>query len=103
MEVTDSTDDMTYTFPCGRWFATNEDDGQVSRLLDCTKKGIKIAKQFGIKFATNEDGTTTAHVYLPTMEFFRDSVASCMHSERKWLRDFLGELLGTMFLVVSIS
>lgn len=27
-----------YSFPCGRWLAKNEDDGQLSRNLSCTKK-----------------------------------------------------------------
>lgn len=46
------------------------------------------------------DGKVT-HLYIPTMELLRDKLAIYLHSERKWLRDFLGEFLGTAFLVVT--
>jgi len=38
-------------------------------------------------------------LYIPTMEILRDKLANYLRSDRKWLRDFLGEFLGVCFLV----
>lgn len=43
---------------------------------------------------------SATQLFCPTMEYLRDKLANYLHSDRKWLRDFLGEMLGTMFLVV---
>lgn len=47
------------------------------------------------------DENKATHIYVPTMEWLRDKLAFYLHSEKKWLRDCLGEFLGTAFLVVS--
>ncbi|XP_062236812.1 lipoxygenase homology domain-containing protein 1 [Platichthys flesus] len=33
VEIVDTKDDMTYYFPCNRWLAVDEDDGQIAREL----------------------------------------------------------------------
>uniref|UniRef100_A0A3Q2Z1R5 Lipoxygenase homology PLAT domains 1 n=1 Tax=Hippocampus comes TaxID=109280 RepID=A0A3Q2Z1R5_HIPCM len=76
VEIVDTKDDTTYYFPCNRWLAVDEDDGQIARELvpvdeafmkkDEDGEGVKIktgekkyagtdANVFAILFGENDD------------------------------------------------
>ena len=40
VDVRDETLDKTFRFPCDRWLAKNEDDGQLMRELPCANNDI---------------------------------------------------------------
>uniref|UniRef100_A0A915IL26 PLAT domain-containing protein n=1 Tax=Romanomermis culicivorax TaxID=13658 RepID=A0A915IL26_ROMCU len=111
VEVTDASTNLTYNFPCHKWLSTSLDGGLIVRMLPCVDRGYKrqslaahrLSTPFGLQYLTTEAGGKVMNVYLPTMEYVRDTAAACLQTEKTWLRDFLGEFLGTLFLVCIID
>uniref|UniRef100_H3DGZ8 Lipoxygenase homology PLAT domains 1 n=1 Tax=Tetraodon nigroviridis TaxID=99883 RepID=H3DGZ8_TETNG len=52
VEIVDTKDDTTYYFPCNRWLAVDEDDGQIAREL------VPVDEAF-MKKDEDEEGTST--------------------------------------------
>uniref|UniRef100_A0A4W4F748 PLAT domain-containing protein n=1 Tax=Electrophorus electricus TaxID=8005 RepID=A0A4W4F748_ELEEL len=53
VEITDTRDDITYYFPCNRWLAVDEDDGQIAREL------VPVDEAFMKKDGDEEDSGAT--------------------------------------------
>nr|XP_057926865.1 lipoxygenase homology domain-containing protein 1 isoform X2 [Doryrhamphus excisus] len=69
IDVKDETMDQTFRFPCDRWLAKNEDDGQIIRELACANNDSvdlsdKTKYEIAITTANTEDASTNENVWL---------------------------------------
>ncbi|XP_054628770.1 lipoxygenase homology domain-containing protein 1 isoform X1 [Dunckerocampus dactyliophorus] len=69
IDVKDETMDQTFRFPCDRWLAKNEDDGQIIRELACANNDLvdlsdKTKYEIAITTANTEDASTKENVWL---------------------------------------
>ncbi|KAI3372735.1 hypothetical protein L3Q82_023197 [Scortum barcoo] len=69
IDVKDETLDETFRFPCDRWLAKNEDDGQIMRELACANNdSIDLSDKTKYEIATTtantDDASTTENVWI---------------------------------------
>uniref|UniRef100_A0A8C4HE08 Lipoxygenase homology domains 1b n=1 Tax=Dicentrarchus labrax TaxID=13489 RepID=A0A8C4HE08_DICLA len=72
IDVKDETMDQTFRFPCDRWLAKNEDDGQIIRELACANNDscdnlslcIATEYEFAITTANTDDASTTENAWI---------------------------------------
>uniref|UniRef100_A0A8C4HEN1 Lipoxygenase homology domains 1b n=1 Tax=Dicentrarchus labrax TaxID=13489 RepID=A0A8C4HEN1_DICLA len=69
IDVKDETMDQTFRFPCDRWLAKNEDDGQIIRELACANNDSvdlsdKTKYEFAITTANTDDASTTENAWI---------------------------------------
>ncbi|XP_058639789.1 lipoxygenase homology domain-containing protein 1 isoform X2 [Onychostoma macrolepis] len=69
VDVKDDLLDQTFRFPCDRWLAKSEDDGQIMRELACANNDIldlsdKTKYEFEITTANSEDAETKENVWI---------------------------------------
>ncbi|XP_068166911.1 lipoxygenase homology domain-containing protein 1 [Antennarius striatus] len=69
IDVKDESMDQTFRFPCDRWLAKNEDDGQIMRELACANNdSIDLSDKTKYEIATTtantEDASTTENVWI---------------------------------------
>ncbi|XP_058493118.1 lipoxygenase homology domain-containing protein 1 [Solea solea] len=66
IDVRDEAMDMTFRFPCDRWLAKNEDDGQIMRELACANNdSIDLSDKTKYEIATNTgDVSTTENAWI---------------------------------------
>ncbi|KAI4894673.1 hypothetical protein NFI96_015585 [Prochilodus magdalenae] len=69
VDVKDELMDQTFRFPCDRWLAKNEDDGQIMRELACANNDIldlsdKTKYEIDITTANSEDAETKESVWI---------------------------------------
>ncbi|CAG09588.1 unnamed protein product, partial [Tetraodon nigroviridis] len=69
IDVRDETMDQTFRFPCDRWLAKNEDDGQIMRELACANNdSIDLSDKTKYEIATTtghaEDASTTENAWV---------------------------------------
>ncbi|KAK1884574.1 Lipoxygenase like domain containing protein 1, partial [Dissostichus eleginoides] len=63
VEIVDNKDDTTYFFPCKRWLAIDEDDGQLAREL-VPQKAMSTTYTMRIKTGDKKYGGTDANVFM---------------------------------------
>ncbi|XP_016111282.1 lipoxygenase homology domain-containing protein 1 [Sinocyclocheilus grahami] len=69
VDVKDDLLDQTFRFPCDRWLAKSEDDGQIMRELACANNDIldlsdKTKYEIEITTANSEDAETKENVWI---------------------------------------
>uniref|UniRef100_A0A3Q4HDX9 Lipoxygenase homology PLAT domains 1b n=1 Tax=Neolamprologus brichardi TaxID=32507 RepID=A0A3Q4HDX9_NEOBR len=69
LDVKDETLDNTFRFPCDRWLAKNEDDGQIMRELACANNdSVDLSDKTEYEIATTtanaDDASTTENVWI---------------------------------------
>ncbi|KAL0965208.1 hypothetical protein UPYG_G00278200 [Umbra pygmaea] len=69
IDVKDETLDKTFRFPCDRWLAKNEDDGQIMRELACASNDIldlneKTKYEIITTTADTDDAETKEHIWI---------------------------------------
>uniref|UniRef100_A0A3B4DKH5 PLAT domain-containing protein n=1 Tax=Pygocentrus nattereri TaxID=42514 RepID=A0A3B4DKH5_PYGNA len=69
VDVKDELMNQTFRFPCDRWLAKNEDDGQIMRELACANNDIldlsdKTKYEIDITTANSEDAETKENVWI---------------------------------------
>ncbi|KAK2837787.1 hypothetical protein Q5P01_014999 [Channa striata] len=69
IEVKDETMDETFRFPCDRWLAKNEDDGQIMRELACANNDSvdlsdKTTYEIATTTANTDDASTTENAWI---------------------------------------
>ncbi|KAL1268955.1 hypothetical protein QQF64_031244, partial [Cirrhinus molitorella] len=69
IDVKDDLLDQTFRFPCDRWLAKSEDDGQIMRELACANNDIldlsdKTKYELEITTANSEDAETKENVWI---------------------------------------
>ncbi|XP_049618566.1 lipoxygenase homology domain-containing protein 1 isoform X3 [Syngnathus scovelli] len=69
IDIKDESMDQTFRFPCDRWLAKNEDDGQIIRELACASNDAldlsdKTKYEIAITTANTEDASTNENVWI---------------------------------------
>ncbi|KAK1893100.1 Lipoxygenase like domain containing protein 1 [Dissostichus eleginoides] len=69
IDVKDEAMDQTFRFPCDRWLAKNEDDGQIMRELACANNDAidlsdKTKYEIATTTATTDDASTTENAWI---------------------------------------
>uniref|UniRef100_A0A3Q0R7C3 Lipoxygenase homology PLAT domains 1 n=1 Tax=Amphilophus citrinellus TaxID=61819 RepID=A0A3Q0R7C3_AMPCI len=69
IDVKDEAMDNTFRFPCDRWLAKNEDDGQIMRELACANNDSvdlsdKTEYEIATTTANTDDASTTENVWI---------------------------------------
>uniref|UniRef100_A0A3Q3R3S5 PLAT domain-containing protein n=1 Tax=Monopterus albus TaxID=43700 RepID=A0A3Q3R3S5_MONAL len=69
IDVKDEAMDQTFRFPCDRWLAKNEDDGQIMRELACANNNSvdlsdKTEYEIAITTANTDDASTTENAWI---------------------------------------
>ncbi|XP_072290031.1 lipoxygenase homology domain-containing protein 1 [Eucyclogobius newberryi] len=69
VDVKDESMDQTFRFPCDRWLAKNEDDGQIMRELACANNDSidlsdKTKYQIATTTANTDDASTTENAWV---------------------------------------
>uniref|UniRef100_A0A3Q2WL46 Lipoxygenase homology PLAT domains 1b n=1 Tax=Haplochromis burtoni TaxID=8153 RepID=A0A3Q2WL46_HAPBU len=69
LDVKDEALDNTFRFPCDRWLAKNEDDGQIMRELACANNDFvdlsdKTEYEIATTTANADDASTTENVWI---------------------------------------
>ncbi|KAI3380663.1 hypothetical protein SNEBB_002301 [Seison nebaliae] len=68
VEILDDTSKISYIFPCNKWFALNEDDGQLSRILlplsDDMEINSSIPYEVSVKTGNLLNAGTSAKVWI---------------------------------------
>ncbi|KAL6458734.1 hypothetical protein MHYP_G00322060 [Metynnis hypsauchen] len=69
VDVKDELMNQTFRFPCDRWLAKNEDDGQIMRELACANNDIldlsdKTKYEIDVTTANSEDAETKENVWI---------------------------------------
>ncbi|XP_028851636.1 lipoxygenase homology domain-containing protein 1 isoform X2 [Denticeps clupeoides] len=69
IDVKDEVMDQTFRFPCDRWLAKNEDDGQIMREMACANNDLldlndKTKYEIAITTASTEDADTKENTWI---------------------------------------
>ncbi|XP_061134122.1 lipoxygenase homology domain-containing protein 1-like isoform X3 [Syngnathus typhle] len=69
IDIKDESMDQTFRFPCDRWLAKNEDDGQIIRELACASNDAldlsdKTKYEIAITTANTDDASTNENVWI---------------------------------------
>ncbi|XP_061881566.1 lipoxygenase homology domain-containing protein 1-like isoform X1 [Entelurus aequoreus] len=69
IDIKDETMDQIFRFPCDRWLAKNEDDGQIIRELACANNDSvdlsdKTKYELAVTTANTEDASTNENVWI---------------------------------------